>query len=141
FDPWTKGVAALATREFYETARAHLNPGGTLTVWVPLYQTRAAAVKSSIATFLAVFPNAIVWDNVTSGGGDVVITGRQGDTPVDIDAAHDRVLRPEYARVRASLASVGFASVDALLATFGAHGSDVAAWVAGAPLNRDRDLR
>src|SRR5438067_6259707 len=31
-DPWVKGAAMLYTKEFFETARAHLNPGGVMTL-------------------------------------------------------------------------------------------------------------
>ena len=141
FDPWTKGAAPLSTREFYESVREHLNPGGTVTVWVPLYQTSDEAVQSEIATFMSVFPNAVVWDNVTDGAGDIVLSGSVDDTPIDLDAVDARVAAPEYARVRDSLASVGFASVNDLFATFGAQGSDLEPWLADAQINRDRNLR
>lgn len=141
FDPWTKGAASLSTVEFYESAREHLNPGGTITVWVPLYQTRPDTVRSEVATFKSVFPNAIIWDNVTNGAGDVVMSGRVGDTPIDLDDTDARVAEPGYERVRESLDSIGFASVDDLFATFGGQGDDLDPWLAGAELNRDRNLR
>lgn len=141
FDPWTKGAAALSTVEFYRSVREHLKPGGTVTVWVPLYQTRPETVRSEIATFLEVFPDAVVWDNVTEGAGDVVLAGRVDPAPIDLDATEARVAQPEYARVRASLASIGFASASELFGTFGAHGPDLARWAAGAELNTDRNLR
>ena len=31
--------------------KAHLNPGGVVTQWVPLYESDAATVRSEIATF------------------------------------------------------------------------------------------
>ena len=55
-DPWVKGAAMLYTKEFFETAKAHLNPGGAVTLFVQLYESNSAAVKSEIATFLDVFP-------------------------------------------------------------------------------------
>lgn len=141
FDPWTKGAASLSTLEFYESVRDHLNPGGTVTVWVPLYQTRPETVKSEIATFMQVFPNAVVWDNVTDAAGDIVLSGRVDETPIDLAAVEARVAAPEYAPVRNSLASIGFASTQELFATFGARGADIEPWVAGAELNSDRNLR
>ena len=35
--PWVKGAAALYTREYFELVRRHLNPGGVVSQWVPLY--------------------------------------------------------------------------------------------------------
>src|SRR5204863_490094 len=37
--PWVKGAAALYTKEHFEQVKAHLNPGGVVTQWVPLYQS------------------------------------------------------------------------------------------------------
>jgi spermidine synthase len=141
FDPWTKGAAALSTVEFYQSVRDHLKPGGTVTVWVPLYQTRPETVRSEIATFLRVFPDAVVWDNVTGGAGDVVLSGRVDATPIDLDATEARLAQPEYARVRESLASIGFSSASDLFGTFGARGNDLRLWAAGAAINTDRNLR
>ena len=143
FDPWTKGAASLSTKEFFESARAHLKPGGTMTYWVPLYQTRSETVRSEIATFMSVFPNATVWDNVSQGkgAGDVVLSGRADDVPIDLDALDARLSQPGYESVRRSLASVGFTSADDLFATFGAQGRDMSSWLDGAQVNRDRNLR
>ena len=32
-DPWVKGAAMLYTKEFFESAKAHLNPGGVVTIF------------------------------------------------------------------------------------------------------------
>src|SRR5262249_3364879 len=45
-DPWVKGAASLYTREFFETARRHLNPGGVMTLYVQLFESSPEAVKS-----------------------------------------------------------------------------------------------
>ena len=55
-DPWVKGAAALYTREFFDEVKQHLNPGGVMTLFVQLYESNPAAVKSEIATFLEAFP-------------------------------------------------------------------------------------
>ena len=55
FDPWVKGVAALYTKEFFELARRHLNPGGVVTQFVQLYDSDEGAVKSEIASFSRCF--------------------------------------------------------------------------------------
>ena len=79
FDPWVKGAATLYTKEFWELAKSHLNPGGVVTVFVQLYDSGMAAVKSEIATFLQVFPDGIVWGNTVRGEGyDVVLLGQVG---------------------------------------------------------------
>ena len=62
-DPWVKGAATLYTREFFNVVKDHLNPNGVVTLFVQLYESNEAAVKSEIATFLEVFPNGTVWAN------------------------------------------------------------------------------
>ena len=37
--PWVKGAASLYTKEYFELVKSHLNPGGVVTQWVPLYQS------------------------------------------------------------------------------------------------------
>ncbi len=68
-DPWVKGAAMLYTREFFDIAKAHLNPGGAVTLFVQLYESNTEAVKSEIATFFEAFPNGIVWGNTNNGAG------------------------------------------------------------------------
>jgi spermidine synthase len=55
--PWVKGAAMLYTREFFELAKQHLNPGGVVTLFVQLYESNTEAVKSEIGTFFEAFPN------------------------------------------------------------------------------------
>ena len=75
-DPWVKGTAALFTREFFEAARDHLNPGGIVTMFVQLYETSPEAVKSQVATFFDVFPNSVIFGNTRQGlGYDMVVVG------------------------------------------------------------------
>ena len=76
-DPWVKGAAALYTREFWQLCKDRLNDGGVVTVFVQLYETTEDAVRSELATFLDVFPNAAVFANTVEGMGyDVVLVGR-----------------------------------------------------------------
>ena len=37
-DPWVKGCAALSTVEYYRMCLDHLNPGGNVCLWMPLYR-------------------------------------------------------------------------------------------------------
>ena len=65
-DPWVKGCAAMNTVEYYRMCRDHLNPGGCVCLWIPLYESSLETTKSVIATFFEVFPNGIVWSNGAS---------------------------------------------------------------------------
>ena len=137
--PWVKGAAALYTRDYFELVKRHLKPGGVVTQWVPLYETTVEAVKSEIATFFAVFPNGTVWMNDREDGGDVVLFGQVDPEPVDVDAVAARFDRD--GRAAKSLHDVGFVSAVDLLSTYGGNAADLAAWLKGAAINTDRDLR
>lgn len=142
FDPWTRGAASLSTLEFYQLARKHLKPGGVITVWLPLYENTIASVQSEIATFLEAFPNGVVWGNTNMGQGyDLVLSGTVGDAPIDVEVLAARLGRPEYAAVTQSLTEIGFPTLESFLGTFAGRGPELRPWVAGADLNRDRNLR
>ena len=86
-DPWVKGAATLYTKEFFEAARAHLNPGGVVTLFVQLYESTPEAVKSEMATFFTVFPEGIIAGNTFRGVGyDTVLLGQAGPARIDVDA-------------------------------------------------------
>jgi len=140
--PYVKGSASLYSKEYFEMVRAHLNPQGIVTQWVPLYETDPETVKSEMATFFAVFPNGQVYANLDGYVGyDVVLMGRLGDEHIPIDTLEKRLQQPEYERVLRSLRDVGFNSVYDLYGTFAGSSADLREWLLGAVINRDRDLR
>jgi spermidine synthase len=142
FDPWVKGAASLYSKEFWDEAKAHLNPGGVVTVFVQLYEAGTPAVKSEMATFFETFPDGVVFGNTFNGQGyDVVLVGRNGPVTVDLDSIESRLARPEYAPVRHSLAEIGFNSGVELFTTFAGRASDLKGYLADAQVNRDRNLR
>jgi len=142
FDPWVKGAATLYTREFFEEAKSHLNPGGVMTVFVQLYESGMPAVKSEIATFLEVFPNGVVFGNTHRGGGyDVVLMGRADDRPIDVDRVEERLARPDFGLVAQSLREIGFNSGLELLSTYAGDARSLRPWLADAQINTDRNLR
>ncbi|MGH9480043.1 MAG: spermidine synthase, partial [Terriglobales bacterium] len=140
--PWVKGSATLYSKEYFQMVRDHLNPGGLVTQWVPLYESSAAVVKSEIATFFAVFPNGSVWANEINGGGyDVVLLGSNAPVHIDVDRLQARMTDPAYSAAMRSLRDVGFQSADDLLATYAGQHQDLLPWLQGAQINRDGNLR
>jgi len=140
--PWVKGSATLYSREYFELVKQHLNPGGVITQWVPLYESDVATVKSEIRTFFDVFPNGTIWGNDISGGGyDLVLLGQADPAKIDVDAMQQRLERPEYEAVAQSLREVGFPSAVSLLGTYAGQETDLRRWLEGAEINRDGNLR
>lgn len=142
-DPWVKGAAALYTVEYFETCKAHLNPGGITSLWVPLYETSEESVKSLFATFFEVFPDGIIWSNDINGQGyDTVLFGFADDQKhIYIDELNQKFNSENYSEVRQSLAEVGFYSPEDLLSTYAGRGKDLEEWMDGAKLNMDRNLK
>ena len=140
--PWVKGAATLYTKEYFELVKQHLNPGGVVTQWVPLYESYPSVVKSEVATFFDVFPDGTVWSNDINGKGyDVVLAGHATPQPIDVDSMQHRLSAPEDARVAQSLSEVGLSSALSLLSTYAGQARDLRPWLADAEINRDANLR
>ncbi len=140
--PWVKGAATLYTKEYFDLVKEHLNPGGVVTQWVPLYESSPEVVKSELATFFDAFPDGTMWGNDINGSGyDVVLAGHATPQPIDVDSVNAKLTLPEYARAARSLADVGFTSGLSLLSTYAGQARDLAPWLVGAQLNRDSNLR
>ena len=155
-DPWVKGCAALNTVEYYQMCRDHLKPGGSVCLWIPLYETSLETTKSVIATFFEVFPNGILWCNNHEGSGyDAVLFGQVEPTVIDIDLVQERLARSDHHPVKKSLQDVGFGTSEPgttngqdepdvaidLLSTYTGQAPLMKEWSRGAQINTDRNLR
>jgi spermidine synthase len=61
FVPQRPGVGAMYSVEHFEAVRRRLAPGGVFCVWLPIYQHDLELFRTTVATFLAVFPDATLW--------------------------------------------------------------------------------
>jgi spermidine synthase len=140
--PWVKGSATLYTKEYFDLCRRHLNPGGLITQWVPLYESSMGVVKSEIATFFDVFPSGIIMDNSDNGEGyDLVLLGLPEGIKVDLDQVQRRLNEPDYADAAESLADVGLTGTLSLFKCYLGRASDLQPWLESAEINRDQNLR
>ncbi|HEY4218595.1 MAG TPA: fused MFS/spermidine synthase [Gemmatimonadaceae bacterium] len=138
--PWVKGAATLYTKEYFELVKKHLNPGGVVTQWVPLYESHPDVVKSELATFFEVFPQGDVWSNDIQGSGyDVVLSGHATPETINVDSMQARLNNNPVAMQ--SLNDVGFGSAVSLLSTYGGQARDLAPWLTDAQINTDSNLR
>jgi len=78
--PRTAFTVNLYTKEYYEVAQKHLNPGGIVAQWIPLHSQGKQEVLMHFKTFLSVFPHAIAWMPVAN---EILVIG--SDRPIDID--------------------------------------------------------
>lgn len=138
--PWVRGAATLYSLEYLQLARAHLNPGGVVTQWIPLYETDVASVKSEIATFAQVFPDTTLWNpDLLEEGYDLVALGRVGAGLISETAIAKRINASDA--VRESLSEVTLKSAAAVISTYAGRAHDLAPWLADAQINRERHLR
>jgi spermidine synthase len=141
-DVFVKGTAALYSKEYFETIKRHLNPGGMFSLYVPLYESDENTVRSELATFLEAFPYGTVWSNTRDGlGYDMVFLGQADPLAINLDEVQERWNRPDYAPVVDSLRQVGISSIVDLFATYTGGKSDLGEWTKGAEISTDRDLR
>ncbi len=140
--PWVKGTSSLYSKQYFDLVKQHLNPGGIVTQWVPLYESDRATVKSELATFFDAFPNATVWGNTINGqGNDIVLMGQVEPMHLNVDALQERWNRADYSRVTQSMGAVNFHSITDVLATYAGRASDLKPWLAGADINDDMSMR
>jgi spermidine synthase len=138
--PWVRGAATLYSEEYLQLVKAHLNHGGVVTQWVPLYETDVPSVKSELATFVSVFPDTTLWSpDFLEEGYDLVALGRLDGGPINQQTLGRRIL--QSADVATSLAEVSLGSAGGLLATYAGRSKDLAPWLADAVINRERHLR
>ncbi|MEO0586485.1 MAG: fused MFS/spermidine synthase [Planctomycetota bacterium] len=135
--PWVKGAAALYSRQYYDLVQDRLNPGGVVTQWVPFYETNREAIRSMIGTFCDAFPTATIWHaGFMHSGNDVVMLAQPDRRVVDFDSLADRMAAQPT--VVADLAETDIDGFAELAARYTASAQDLAAWLEGARLNRDR---
>ncbi|HEY7170250.1 MAG TPA: fused MFS/spermidine synthase [Vicinamibacterales bacterium] len=141
-DPWVKGAATLYTREFFDRARAHLNRGGVMTLFVQLYESSRAAVQSEMGTFFGTFPDGMIFANTYEGRAiDTVLVGPVAPPAIWIDEL-DAILRlPAYRQVAQSLGEINVYSATELFGAYAGRARDLHAWIAEATLNRDVNLK
>lgn len=82
--PWRRGESSLFTLESFLTARRALAPGGLYCQWVPLFQMSEREFDSIAATFLDVFPRALLFrGDFRAGEPAVGLVGLTSDVPLD----------------------------------------------------------
>lgn len=134
-NPWIVGVATLFTREYFESLRAHLKPGGVCSAWVQAYSTTTADFKSVIATFRSVFPHVTLWRSTRNT--DYIMIGT-----VEPRFPDRQLLAARFAKagVKLDMQEIGIEDPQDLLAHFICTPKTVERFVAGAPLLTDDNL-
>ena len=115
-NPWIAGVASLFTKEFFDSARRRLAPGGIICQWVNGYNISDADLKSVLATFISVFPQGAV---LQIGTNDVLMLATAAErSNFRRSAAADALKNTEVAADLATVGVVDAFSIDTLVMGF-----------------------
>lgn len=83
--PMVAGTYRLYSREYYEAALARLTDDGLMSQWLPIYQMPLEAEQLAVATFLEVFPHALMFRGFQR---DLILVGSKA--PIDLDRIGQR---------------------------------------------------
>jgi spermidine synthase len=111
--PWMTMAANLFTREYFETGRARLAPGGVFCQWIQLYGLPLDDLRSLVGTFTAVFPSVAVFWGIP--GQDLIVVGAEAPIAVDLERVRLALSDPEIA---ADADRIGIQRVEDLLAYY-----------------------
>ncbi len=132
----TAGVVNLYTREFFELAREHLEPGGIFSIWVNIAYTPERELKMIARTAADVFPYVTIWHSPYLYSW--VINGSREQRPPDLALLKQWFSDP---RVGADLASIHLDDPLEFLAYFVMAGEEVAAFAGNVPVITDDRTR
>ncbi|WP_437815585.1 fused MFS/spermidine synthase [Sorangium sp. So ce1078] len=127
FVPYRPGASALYSRELLAACRERLDRGGLVFEWLPLDQMTFDAVRSVMATFLAVFPHVEAWEK----GQYLALVG--ASEPAALDAARMR----EGLRGLGGARATGLRDPADVVASHLLGPAQIRALAEGAPLNTD----
>ena len=125
-NPWIAGMNGMFTREFFATAKSRLRKNGVMAQWFHVYNLHADDLRSLLAAFHSVFPNAVLWQ---LNDGDMLMTGS--------DALPVPAVQVLSERARLDLAAVAVPDASLLWQLYRMRGEDLGRFVAGAAVNTD----
>lgn len=105
--PRISGVGYLYTSEYYRAIKGHLNDGGIICQWMPMYNISARSFRVAFRTFSEVFTNSSFW--YVRGHG--LFVGKRDNGPVDYSEVVRRFNDPT---VKRDLNSIGIMSPNEL---------------------------
>ncbi len=91
--PWFRGAGYLYTTEYFKLAADHLQPGGVICQWLPIYELTPQDLKSIVRSFQEQFKFTLMW--LTHYDAELV----GSNTPIQIDEAEleRRIAEPAVA--------------------------------------------
>ncbi|MHC4122085.1 MAG: fused MFS/spermidine synthase [Planctomycetota bacterium] len=126
--------ASLYAKEYFESAKEHLEPNGIFLSWLPFYDMPADVLKSIIGTQMEVFPYVTLWFMTTNPSSYVLVVGSENQQYFSPNYI-DNELRKNA--VRESLENIDiYTSMDVLSCYIGDK-NDLKKYVEGFSTNSD----
>jgi spermidine synthase len=92
-NPYRAGIAGLFTREFYESVKQRLAPGGMLLQWVQAYEVDDYTMEIIYHTLGSVFENIESWQ---PQDGDLVLAASREPVHYDVEALRSRLAEEPF---------------------------------------------
>jgi spermidine synthase len=131
--PFFRGAGYLYTAEYFKLASEHLNPGGIMCQWLPMYRLTRDNFTSVMKTFSQQFKYTMVWLTVY----DVELVG--SNSPIIIDEKELRK-RMENPAISFDLQWVMMGTTDDFLSYFVLGTEGTKAFTRGGIVNTDENL-
>lgn len=112
-NPWIGGMGLLFTKEFFEQARARLEPDGIMLIWVGVYDLNLESVRMITRTFLEVFPEASLWQSIP--GSDYLLIGFNNRLEINYSQLQKKL---EDWKIASDLERVNLRSAERIISRF-----------------------
>ena len=132
-NPWVSGISNLFSREFYATARRHLNDDGLFVQWLQAYEIDDALLASVLKAMAAEFPDYAVF--ATQGADLIIVASKNGTVPARITPQ-----RIAESGLSADLARVGLRFSQDFEALYWGNRRLLHPWVEQFPLRANSDF-
>ncbi len=101
--PRYAGNGSLYTQDYFELCRRRLAPGGTISMWLPMYSLTTRNYLMIVRAFRDVFPNTTIWYVPNVPNSFTIVIGRLEEGPIPLD----RIERRMKGAVARELAGIG----------------------------------
>ena len=135
-NPWIAGISNLFTREFFVLAKESMNPGGVVGFWFQAYNMAPDEFRMIVRTFADVYEHTSLWE--LDPGVDYMLVGTVGDMELDYELLTERLAD---ASIGGDMLSIGMDEAIDYTGLFVFDQSRVAAYVQGAPIHTDDNLK
>ena len=132
--PRYAGNGSLYTLEYFELLRERVRPGGTVSMWLPMYSITPRNYAMILRAFREVFPRMAVWYETSALNSFTIVTGQAGGPVWSRDRLEEAFRNP---RIRRELEDLGIRGPADILSFLVATGEDLDPWLSTVPAHTD----